>query len=198
MKHIKVLKIGIDVSGVVRQLKENPYDWDHLKNKKGIGSLLDKEHGFEDLPVGALQLIMGAVKKKKDFVGDSETNVKTSAYKRHTEIIKIYEELFDDVEIQRCGFLSLPVDEFVGAHIDKGSYYRTRDRYHVSICGEYQYFCGGDSIIVKPGTFFWFNNKQPHGAVNLGYETRITFVFDVPHSSNNPQHRSLGNWSPRR
>ena len=27
----------------------------------------------------------------------------------------------------------------------------------------------------------WFNNKEPHGAVNLGEETRITFVFDMPH-----------------
>jgi hypothetical protein len=193
MKHIKVIKKGLDVSGVVKQLKENPFDWDHLKNKKGIRTLVD-EHGFEDLPVGSLQLIIGAVKKKTDFVGDSEKNVRTSAYNRHTEILKIYKEIFDDKEIQRCGFLSLPVNEFVGAHIDKGSYYRERDRYHISICGEYQYFCGGDSIIVKPGTFFWFNNKKPHGAVNLSDETRITFVFDVPHSPSNPQHKTLGTW----
>ena len=55
--------------------------------------------------------------------------------------------------------------------------------------GEYQYFTGRDSIIIKPGTLFWFNNKQPHGAVNIADETRITFVFEVAHSSTNPQHR---------
>ena len=55
----------------------------------------------------------------------------------------------------------------------------TRNRYHLSI--KYQYFCGEETIIVDPGTLFWFNNKQPHGAVNIGDETRITFVFDIPY-----------------
>jgi hypothetical protein len=81
----------------------------------------------------------------------------------------------------RCGFLSLPVDEIVGAHIDEGTYYLTRNRYHLSIVGRYQYFCGKESVIVEPGTLLWFNNKLPHGTVNIGDETRITFVFDIPH-----------------
>ena len=37
------------------------------------------------------------------------------------------------------------------------------------------------TYIVDAGTLLWFNNKMPHGTVNLGDETRITFVFDVPH-----------------
>jgi len=76
---------------------------------------------------------------------------------------------------------SLPIDEIVGAHIDEGTYYLTRDRYHLSILGRYQYFCGTGSVIVEPGTLLWFNNKLPHGTVNIGNETRITFVFDMPH-----------------
>ena len=83
--------------------------------------------------------------------------------------------------MHRCGFLSLPVDEIVGAHIDEGTYYLTRDRYHLSILGRYQYFCGTESVIVEPGTLLWFNNKLRHGTVNIGDETRITFVFDMPH-----------------
>jgi len=86
-----------------------------------------------------------------------------------------------DREIHRCGFLSLPIDGYVGAHIDEGTYYLTRDRYHLSIAGQYQYFVGNETAIVDAGTLFWFNNKMPHGAVNLGEETRITFVFDMPH-----------------
>ena len=59
--------------------------------------------------------------------------------------------------------MSLPVDGYVGAHIDEGTYYLTRDRYHISIAGQYQYFVGNESIIVDAGTLFWFNNKMPHG-----------------------------------
>ena len=60
---------------------------------------------------------------------------------------------------------------------------RDKDRYHLSIQGQYQYFVGNESIIVDPGTLMWLNNKKPHGTVNLGDNTRITFVFDVPHGN---------------
>ena len=186
-KFIKVIKTAINVSKVTEQLRKNPADWNHQKKEEGVRSLVD-EHGFDDLPISNLQLTIGAVQKKEDFVGDSELSVNTPAYKRHTEIFKLIKEEFGDNEIYRCGFLALPVDEYVGAHIDEGTYYKTKDRYHLSIMGEYQYFTGSDTIIVKPGTLFWFDNKQPHGAVNVADETRITFVFDVAHSPTNPHH----------
>lgn len=176
---IKVLKTGINVSKVVDQLRKYPKDWDHQKNLKDSQSLVDR--GFSNLPVSALQLIMGGVKNKEDFVGDSEINIKTPAYEHHNEIRKIVRKYFKNRELHRCGFLSLPIGEMVGAHIDEGTYYLTRDRYHLSIVGRYQYFCGTDSVVVEPGTLLWFNNKLPHGTVNIGDETRITFVFDMPH-----------------
>ena len=186
-KCIKIIKDKIDVSKVIKQLKKNPQDWDHQKHIEDVQSLLDR--GFDDLPVRALQLIMGGVKSKEDFVGDSEINIKTPAYQHHSEIRKILKKEFGGEEIHRCGFLSLPIDEIVGAHIDEGTYYLTRDRYHLSISGRYQYFVGNETVIVDPGTLFWFNNKLPHGTVNIADEVRITFVFDILHSPNNPQHK---------
>ena len=177
MNNIKVLKTGIDVTKIKEQLDQYPDDW--YIQRKGADTLL--ERGYADIEVGNLQLIMGAVVKKQDFVGDSELSRPTSAYERHTEIIKLVTDEFPDREIHRCGFLSLPVDGYVGAHIDEGTYYHTRDRYHISIAGQYQYFVGGESTVIDAGTLFWFNNKMPHGAVNLGEESRITFVFDMPH-----------------
>ena len=179
MKSIEIIKKNINVSRVVKQLKKNPQDWDHQKKIKDSKSLIDR--GFDDLPVSALQLIMGGVKNEKDFVGDSQINIRTPAYDHHTEIRKILRKEFKGKPLHRCGFLSLPIDGYVGAHIDEGVYYHTRNRYQLSILGKYQYFCGEETIIVDPGTLFWFNNKMPHGAVNLGDETRITFVFDIPY-----------------
>jgi mannose-6-phosphate isomerase-like protein (cupin superfamily) len=45
---------------------------------------------------------------------------------------------------------------------------------------------GNEEVIVEPGTFLWFNNKEMHGTENIGNEVRITFVVDVPYHSNNP------------
>ena len=114
------------------------------------------EKGYADIDVGNLQLIMGAIKKKGDFVGDSELSKPTPAYGRHTEILRIIEKEMPGRELHRCGFLSLPVDGYVGAHIDEGTYYLTRDRYHLSIAGQYQYFVGNETAIVDAGTLFWF------------------------------------------
>ena len=179
MNNIKVLKTGIDVVEVLKQLKEYHKDW--YIQRKGTDTLL--ERGYADIEVGNLQLIMGAVKKKKDFVGDSELSRPTEAYKRHTEIVKIIKKEMPGREIHRCGFLLLPVDGYVGAHIDEGTYYKTRDRYHLSIAGQYQYFVGNETLVVDPGTLLWFNNKMPHGTVNTADEPRVTFVFDMPHES---------------
>ena len=177
MNNIKILKKGVDVSSVLKQLKDSKEDWGN--QRKDAESLIDR--GYDDIPVGNLQLVIGVVKNKKDYVGDSEINFPTAAYQRHTEVIEIVKKEIPNREIHRCGFLSLPIDGYVGAHIDEGTYYKTRDRYHLSIAGQYQYFVGGERYVVDAGTLFWFNNKMPHGAVNLGEETRITFVFDMPH-----------------
>ena len=177
MNNIKILKKGINVKKVIKQLEKYSSDW--YIQRKGTDTLL--ERGYADIEVGNLQLIMGAIKKKEDFVGDSELNKPTPAYQRHTEILKIVKRELPGRDVHRCGFLSLPVDGYVGAHIDEGTYYQTRDRYHISIAGQYQYFVGNESVIVDPGTLLWFNNKEPHGTVNLGEETRITCVFDMPH-----------------
>ena len=64
MNSIEVIKTGIDVVEVLKQLKEYHKDW--YIQRKGTDTLL--ERGYADIEVGNLQLIMGAVKKKKDFV----------------------------------------------------------------------------------------------------------------------------------
>ena len=114
MKNIKVLKKGVDVSKVLKQLEQYSDDW--YIQREGTDTLL--ERGYADIEVGNLQLIMGAVVKKEDFVGDSELSRPTPAYERHTEILKIIKREFPGREVHRCGFLSLPIDGYVGAHID--------------------------------------------------------------------------------
>ena len=180
-KYIKVLETGIDVSGVLAQLKQYPEDWGAQKKIEGVHDLVD-EWGFPKLQAGVLQLVMGVTHNPTEYVGDSELCAVTPAFSRHTEIIRILGERFHDVS--RCGFLSLPVGGKVGTHIDKGDYYLTRDRYHISIQGKYKYHVGDEEIIITPGMLVWFDNKAPHGTENLGDETRITFVFDVKYPKN--------------
>ena len=175
MKNISVLKTGIDVSKIVEQLNKNPSDWG---SQKGIDNTEIKDPHQYITSVDVLQLVMGGITESEKNVGNTEICIKTPAYDNHTEIVNYLCKRFPT--IYRCGFLALPVGEIVGAHIDEGTYYQDKDRYHLAIEGQYEYIVGNERITVDPGTLLWFNNKIPHGTVNLGDVTRITFVFDVP------------------
>ena len=182
MKNIRVIKTGIDVSKIVEQLEKYSNDWNHQTKIKEAQSLLDR--GYDELPAGVLQLVVGGVRRAEDFVGDSNICIPTPAFYHHTAVLEFLTKNFHT--FCRCGFLSIPVDGEVGFHIDEGKYYQDKDRYHLSILGRYEYFVGDESVIVEPGTLMWFNNKLMHGTKNIGDCTRVTFVFDVPHNKNNP------------
>ena len=182
MDNIRIVKTGINVTKILKQLNDHPEDWGAQRNVEGALSMLD--HGFPEVEAGVLQLVVGGVENLSQYVGDTEICIPTPACKNHTEIIGFLKRNFK--RFSRCGFLSLPVGGSVGKHIDVGSYYLTRDRYHLAIQGTYRYTVGNETVLVKPGTLLWFNNKLEHGAENAGDCIRVTFVFDVPHSKNNP------------
>ena len=181
MADIRIIRTGINVSKIKSQLEKYKDDWGNQKQIEGTEQL-DKD--VYTIKAGVLQLVMGAVSKPDEMAYNTELCVKTPAYERHTEIVKFMKRHFH--AHSRCGFLSLPVGDIVGTHVDYGTYYQTKDRYHLSIQGTYEYTVGDESVIVEPGTLLWFNNKLPHGTENIGDCVRITFVFDVPHHKNNP------------
>ena len=181
MNNIHIIKTGINVSKIKSQLEKYKGDWGNQKQMEGAQQV---DPDFHKIEAGVLQLVIGAITKVGEMAYNTEICLKTPAYDRHTEIVKFMKRHFHTHS--RCGFLSLPVGEIVGTHIDQGTYYQTKDRYHLSIQGIYKYHCGDDEVIVEPGTLLWFDNKKPHGAENVGVELRITFVFDVPHNKRNP------------
>ena len=168
------------IAASVSKYKQYPEDWGSQKNLQDTEQLDPTEY---TVTVDVLQLIMGGVETETQYVGNTEICIQTPAYEKHTEILTYLGKYFK--KLRRCGFLALPVGEMVGSHIDEGTYYLTKDRYHLSIQGKYEYTVDEETVIIEPGTLFWFNNKLPHKAVNIGENVRITFVFDVPHHKRN-------------
>lgn len=181
MKNIRVIQTGIDVSKIKEQLEKYPQDWGIQKEMEHI-DMLDPETNLVSAKV--LQLVVGGISSPDQDVRNSEICVPTAACGRHTEILRWAWQTFG--HFSRCAFLALPVGKIVGKHIDWGTYYLNKDRYHLSIQGRYRYTVGDESVEIEPGTFLWFNNKLEHGTENIGDETRITFVIDVLHSPTNP------------
>jgi len=181
MKNIRIIQTGVDVSSIKEQLEKYPQDWG-IQKEMEHSDVLDPATNLVSAKV--LQMVVGAITEPGQDVRNSEICIPTSACGRHTEVMRWAWTTFG--RFSRCAFLALPVGKIVGKHVDWGTYYLNKDRYHLSIQGRYRYTVGDESVIVEPGTFLWFNNKLEHGTENIGNETRITFVIDVPHSPRNP------------
>lgn len=215
MKNIRIIETGIDVSEIKKQLELYKEDWNsqqrlmqtsqmqhadlqsygdnsvdvlkHQQEEMDKIEHIDLEHGEHaevSCEVDVLQLVMGGVMNPDEDSRNTEICIPTPAFGKHTAILEFIKQRFRS--LGRCGFLALPVGKEVGAHIDIGSYYLNKDRYHLSIQGRYRYNVDGEEAVIEPGTFFWFDNKKMHSSVNIGDETRITFVFDVTHTDQNP------------
>lgn len=178
MSNFRFIDRNVDVSKILKQLNDYADDWNYISrlNGKGVGGDLD--------PYGFLPLVMALVDPGED-PKNAEKIEKTELYKKHSEIRKWLRRQ-GIMQTSRAAFFRLKPGEGVGRHVDEGKYYLTRDRYHLSIEGTYDYEVDGEWHNIQPGTFFWFDNKKYHQAINVGSIDRLTFVFDVPKSERNP------------
>jgi hypothetical protein len=186
MANIRIIRTGINVDAIKRQLEEYPGDWGLQQRLPGTAQ---QDPKLYYTPANVLQLVMGGIEYHGQWVGDSEICVQTPALKNHTEIVAFLKENFHAV--RRCAFFEIPVGHKVARHIDEGTYYASKDRYHLSISGRYQYTVWdsddtAETIIIEPGTLFWFDNKKPHESENIADVSRIAFIFDVPKDPRNP------------
>lgn len=184
MKNIKVINTGIDVSKILKQLLDNPNDWNAINKNPDIqrnGIHLKKY--YENIPrtlhPGTIPMTLGVVKSSDDDIYESMLYRNTEYYQKYTEIVN-WLKSNGYQNHARAVFLKLPPRMTWDRHVDPGSYHINHDRFHLSIQGRYTYEVGDEQITVEPGTHFWFDNKQYHTARNIEDVDRITFVFDFP------------------
>ena len=180
-KNIKIIKTGIDPEPLLKRIRNNPDDWDW------VSSLNPDTIGGEKDPYGFLPLIWAKVPKGGD-PKNTDAVERTPLFEHYPEVINFWHQNKIS-NVARAAFFRLLPGERVYEHIDEGTYYLTKDRFHLSLQSTYHYTVGDEEMIVEPGTFFWFYNKIPHGAKNIGDVDRISLVFDVPHNKKNPQHK---------
>ena len=181
MSNFRFIERNVDVKNIVQQVLDNPNDWDVAGSIKGAAGDLQ--------PYGFLPLTMAVVNNtmRGGFGNPKHTQLqqKTLLWEKYTKIRKFLKS-YKCQNHSRAAFFRLRPGDTVGWHIDDGKYYLSRDRYHLSLQGTYNYWVVDEMQIIEPGTFFWFNNKEYHGAKNVSDVDRLTFVFDVPKSKNNP------------
>ena len=66
-------------------------------------------------------------------------------------------------------------------HVDTGAYYRIRDRYHLVLESRNgsPLTAGDETVAMREGELWIFNNKVRHSARNRSEQPRIHLIFDV-------------------
>lgn len=66
-------------------------------------------------------------------------------------------------------------------HVDAGAYYRIRDRLHLVLKspGGSPLTAEGETVVMRPGELWAFDNKARHWARNPADEPRVHLIFDI-------------------
>ena len=83
--------------------------------------------------------------------------------------------------LSRAMIVRLQPQSFVYPHIDTGSYYLIRDRYHLVLKSTMGSILrsGNEQVKMREGELWWFNNKQFHSAFNESDDWRVHYIFDL-------------------
>ena len=84
-------------------------------------------------------------------------------------------------ELGRATLVALQPRGWVRPHVDSGAYYRPRDRFHLVLQSRdgSPMTCGGESVVMREGELWAFDNNATHDARNPTDVTRVHLIFDV-------------------
>lgn len=84
-------------------------------------------------------------------------------------------------ELGRATLVALQPRGWVRPHVDAGAYYRVRDRFHLVVrsLGGSPLTAGGETVVMREGELWAFDNKYLHEASNPTDEPHVHLIFDV-------------------
>ena len=161
----------------------------YLDEIEGVGGAWDLSTGRQDkiavqreaLSIPLRGLCKSAIGERKRC--DVHESRWTSGSKRFPVACRFLRDAAEaeDGLLGRAKIVCLPAGRRVYPHIDRGDYYRVRNRYHLvlrSARGSWLK-AGDEEIRMGEGELWWFDNKQVHEAFNDGDQDRIHMIFDL-------------------
>ena len=168
---------GIDVTPFLAELAAEPEMWlaDTSRQRK-VRCQRDTRNIF--LRVAKKPLPPGA--RNANDVQVSRTTRTASKFPR---ALAFCERIADrhGGELGRATLVALEPHGWVRPHVDAGAYYRVRDRFHLVLKSPdgSPLTSGGETVLMREGELWVFDNKSEHEARNPSAEPRVHLIFDV-------------------
>jgi len=175
LAHFRRMAEGIDVSPILAEVRDNRALW--------FVNQLRQRNIRVHAETNSIELRKGLRPDSTVRLEDCQESAKTAEWQRFPCTTRILTELAarEAGELARAMLVRLKPQGRVLAHIDHGTYYARRDRYHLVILSAQgsEMQCDDERLVFAQGEFWCFNNKVMHQAFNRSNDWRIHLIFDL-------------------
>ena len=174
MNYFKLIRSGINVAPLVEEVRSQEQAWlidtgrqDRIRVQRDTNTIF----------------IRAASHRSDLHINENQETRLTSMAELFPRALAFMTEFAQEMECQlsRATIVRLKPKSRVLRHVDEGSYYFVRDRFHLvlkSAAGSVLR-SGGEEVRMQEGELWWFDNKQFHDAYNDSDEWRIHYIFDL-------------------
>ena len=176
MKHFRRLRSAIDPAPFLAEIATVDDAWDASTGRQ---AKIAVQREAMAIPLRGLCKSAIGDRKRRD-VHESRW---TTGSKRYPLACQFLEDIAQDQDslLSRAKIVCLPAGRRVYPHVDRGDYYRVRNRFHLvlrSSAGSWLK-AGDEEVRMREGELWWFDNKQVHEAFNDGDQDRVHMIFDL-------------------
>ena len=176
MEHFRLIRAGVDLEPLRLELRSHSDAWDI---QQGRQLTAPAQRHTNAIPLRGLRRSRIRGRRRRDVHESRWTSLSAEFPATRAFIEAVAAE--QQGEPGRARFARLPPGQRVLPHMDRGMYYRFRDRYHLVIRSEKGSLlnAGGESVRMQEGELWWFDNKAVHDACNDSDADRIHLIFDL-------------------
>jgi len=176
MRHFKLIRKNVDTSAVRQELIAHDDAW-LVETGRQIRAPAQKDTNA--IPLRGLRRSAICRRRRRDVHESRYTGIST----RFPETVQLIESLAIELggELGRAKLAQVPPGKKVLPHVDRGEYYRLRNRHHLVIRSETgsPLQAGGEEVRMQEGELWWFDNHVLHAAHNDSTANRVHLIFDV-------------------
>lgn len=187
MKYFRRLKEDVDVAPLLNEIASVPNAWDLVTGRQ---DKIEVQKEAQAIPIRGIAKSKIGARKRRDVHESRWTNT-SKQFPRARAFLQLVAEETDSL-LSRAKIVLLPPERRVYPHVDRGDYYRLRNRYHLilqSAAGSWMR-SGDEEVRMRTGELWWFDNDQMHEAYNDGELDRIHFIFDLLPRAREPELRA--------
>ncbi len=174
MKYFKLIDKKIDIQPLLKELHSNENLWLANTSRQDNVPCQRKTNSI---------FLRVAVERDDLLINENQESI----WSKQASNFPLARQFMEDVAEKQNGTLSravivrLAANSQVYPHIDHGSYYKIRDRYHLPLKSTLNniLISGDEQRIMREGELWWFDNNQHHAAINQSEDWRIHYIFDI-------------------